>query len=746
MASFKQRRESSVKQVVRQGIRDIVVDDFPVPALRPHHLLIRPGYSLISSGTETASIHQNGALHTVAEHPEHLQKIWGAMKEHGLSRTLAEVKAKFTEYLMLGYAGAGVVVEKHSTVREFEVGDRVSYGGEGTGHGEYILASRNYVTKLPESVPLKLGCFATLGSIAINAVRTSKVAMGDVVVVQGLGLVGQLIIQFVRLQGGVAIGIDLREDRLLLAKKLGAHQVVRAEDAAQAIATTTNGRGADCVIVAAASKSPMPALQALELSREKGRIVIVGAIELSFPWEQMYLKEIELLMARAYGAGCYDPEYEKEGHDYPPSQIRWTANRNMEEFLRVLACRQLEIEPLISHEFPLDQAPLAYATLLEPTNHSLAVVLRYSGDTDPTNGRDEALQPQRKVYVQNERARQVSKQIQQFRVAVVGAGNLSRWVHLPILRKMPELNLKAIYSANGVRGKTYALRFGAEYCTTSYEEILNDPGINVVVIASRNREHAPQALAALRAGKHVFLEKPMAITQDECRLLYREAERTGLHFTIGFNRRFAPLYAEVKKRVAKRTGPAVINCRVNSPGISGAYWMADPSIGGALVGEGCHFIDLMYWLLESEPIRVSAYSLPRGKHEPIGENNLVASFLFADGSIGNLTYSTVGSRQGGGERLEAFAPGIAVSTENFKQFNLANTKRSSRSFWFPKKGYRAQMKHFFDAIRDGLPQEVTVRDGARATVCCLRMLDSAATLEAVPIDLDEALSSNVNLR
>jgi len=731
-----------VKQVVREGIKDIVVDEFPVPEVTPHHLLIRPAYSLISSGTETASIHQNGALQTVAEHPEHLQKIWKALKEHGPVRTVAEVQAKFSDFTMLGYAGAGVVVDKHATVKDFNIGDHVSYGGEGTGHGEYILAARNYVAKLPDSVPFKLACFTTLGSIALNAVRTAKVSMGDVVVVQGLGLVGQLISQFVRLQGGLPIGIDLREERLQMAKTLGAYQVVRADSATQAVMATTNGRGADCVIIAAASKSAAPAQQALDLCREKGRIVVVGAIDMSFPWEQMYLKEIELLMARAYGAGCYDPDYEKGGRDYPLSQVRWTANRNMEEFLRVVATGQLDVEPLISHEFAFEEAAQAYATILDPSKRSLAVVLRYSEDLAAKGAGSEVLQLQKKIYVEKDSKEQKAPRLKKFNVALVGAGNLARWVHLPIIKKTLDATLQAVYSTNGPRGKTYARRFGAAYCTTSYEEILNDPNINVVVIASRNREHAPQALAALRAGKHVFLEKPMAITIDECQALYQEAQTTGLHFTIGFNRRFAPLYAQVKKQLARRNGPAVINCRVNSPGISGAYWMADPSIGGALIGEGCHFVDLMYWFLESEPIRVSAYSLPRGKQEPIGENNIVASFLFADGSIGNLTYSTVGSKIGGGEKIEVYAPGIQVSSEDFKRFEAISSSRKTESFWLPKKGYAAQMEHFFDAIRKGSSQAVTVRDGARATLCCVRMLDSAQSLEPCQINLEEALCPN----
>jgi len=725
-----------VKQVIRRGIREIVVDEVPAPALAPHHILIQPAYSLISSGTESASIHQEGALQAVAEHPEHLQKIWKALKEHGPIRTVAEVRAKFSEYSVLGYAGAGVVVERHNTVRDLEVGERVAYGGEGTGHGEYILAGRNFVVRIPDSVSLKLACFTTLGSIGLNAVRTARIELGDVVVVEGLGLVGQLISQLVRLQGGVVVGIDPREDRLRLAQKLGTNHVAQADGSAtQLVSATTNGRGADCVIISAASKSSAPARQALELCRERGRIVVVGAVDLSFPWEQMYLKEIQLLMARAYGAGCYDPLYEKGGHDYPIAQVRWTAKRNMEDFLRLVASGQVHVDPLISHEFPVEQAPQAYKTIMDPAKGSLAVVLRYPPPVEGSATTGEIPRPTRKFVVRAEGADGAQTNSQDLRVALVGAGNLARWVHLPLLKKISGVSLQAVCSTNGARAKNYALRFGAAYCTADYEEILKDPAIDVVVIASRNHEHCPQALAALRAGKHVFLEKPMAITEEECRLLTREAEQSGRYLTVGFNRRFAPLYAEMKKQLARRNGPAVVHCRVNSPGISGSYWMADPEIGGALVGEACHFADLMYWLLESEPICVSAFSLPRGKQDPIGENNVVASFLFADNSIGNLTYCTVGAKSGGGERVEAFVPGITVSTENFKRLEVIARVRKSRSFWFPKKGYSAQMQYFLDAIRKGIPPEVSARDGARATLCCLRILDSARTLSPCSIDL-----------
>ena len=285
------------------------------------------------------------------------------------------------------------------------------------------------------------------------------------------------------------------------------------------------------------------------------------------------------------------------------------------------------------------------------------------------------------------------------------------------------------------------MRFGAEYCATDYEQILADPEIAAVVIVSRNPQHAPQALAALHAGKHVFVEKPMALTETECLDLYQAVSRSGNQLTVGFNRRFAPTYMALKKQITRRTGPAVVNCRVNSPGISGSYWMADPAIGGAILGEACHFIDLMYWLLDSEPVEVTAYSLPTGKMDPIGENNLVASFRFADDSIANLTYCTVGSRTSGGERVEAFAPGTGAMAEDFKTSMIKTGVVRTSSSWFAKKGYADQMRDFFSAIKEGRPTQVTVLDGVRSTLGCLRVMESARERAPRSIDLEQFLTA-----
>jgi polar amino acid transport system substrate-binding protein len=278
------------------------------------------------------------------------------------------------------------------------------------------------------------------------------------------------------------------------------------------------------------------------------------------------------------------------------------------------------------------------------------------------------------------------------------------------------------------------LRFKADYCCSDYREVLADPKIGVVFIVTRNSSHAGQAIAALRAGKDVFVEKPLALTVEQCRETLSAVQDTGKQLTVGFNRRFAPFYVELKRELSRRTAPAVLNCRVNSPGISGSYWMADVAEGGALIGEACHFVDLMYWLLDSEPVSVSAFSLPTARQDTLGQDNIAASFRFADGSVGNLTYCTVGSKSSSGERLEAFAPGLGAITEDFKKLLIQRKNVSSRSFWIPQKGYRQQIQSFFERLRKGQSAEIGVEDGIRATVACLRMIESASTQMPCVID------------
>jgi predicted dehydrogenase len=646
---------------------------------------------------------------------------------------MRETLAKFSEYAVLGYSGAGILVDRHATVTDLEPGDRVAYGGEGTGHGETILTGRNLAVRIPDAVSFDQACFATLGSIAMNAVRIANPGLSERVVVIGLGLVGQLTAQLARLQGARVIAVDLKPDRVALARKLGAEEALTGGDGLrEAVNQVTDGQGADCVIVAAAAKSAGPCRQALEICRDRGRIVIVGAVDMHFPWLEAYLKEVQVLMARAYGPGSYDPIYEKQGRDYPLPYVRWTENRNMTEVLRLIGTGALNVRDLVTHEFPLEDATKAYQTIMEPGSSSLAVLLRY-----PAASQGDALaayQPVRKIEIPG--ARPATDGV---RFALIGAGNIARWWHVPAIQATAGASLRAVYSATGARGKSYGVRFRAAYCTSSYEQVLADADVDAVLIATRNQHHAAQAVAALRAGKHVFVEKPMALTEEECRDIVQAVDASGKLLTVGFNRRFAPFYIELKRQITRRSGPAVINCRVNSPGISSSYWMSDPAIGGAILGEACHFVDLMYWLLETEPIGVSAFSLPTGRSEPIGENNMAAAFRFADGSVANLTYCTVGSKSSGGERVEVFAPGFGASSENFKKLSIQTAMRRDRSKWWAEKGYEPQLRSFVEAIQAGKQPQVTVMDGARSTVGCLQMLASARALEPQAIDYKAAL-------
>lgn len=727
-----------MKQVIRRGLKEIIVDEVADPQVGKNHVLVRPFYSLISSGTETADIHTDNIMKEVADNPGHIQKVWDIMQKTDPISTINEVRAKFSEYAVLGYSGAGVIVEKGENITDLTVGQRVAYGGEGTGHGETINVGRNLIARVPDNVPFEDACFTTLGAIAMNAVRQAEIQVGETVVVMGLGLVGQLVSQLVRIQGGIVIASDLMKERIELAQETGSDFGIAASDkSVSEIEALTDGRGADCVIVAVASSSPIPVQQAAVMCRERGRIVVVGACPLDLNRDVMYVKDLKLLMARAYGPGSYDPVYEKQGVDYPLAYVRWTENRNMEEFLRLISVGRLDVKPLVTHEFELDKAAKGYETILNADSKSLAVLLRY-----PVNDVADVLnsyKPVRKLEMPNF---QPAKK-DEINVGLIGAGNLAKWSHLPALNKLSGVNLHGVYSSSGARGKSYALRFGANYACSDYEELLNDSDIDVILISSASNNHAKETIAALNAGKHVFVEKPMAVSIEECRDIYKAVKESQKQVCVGFNRRFAPYYLDMKRELAGRTKPMVVTTRMCSPGMKGDFWGGDPKYGGGTVGEGCHFVDLMYWLTESEPISVTAQSLPIGNEEPLGINNITASIKFADGSIGNFLYTTVGSDAGQGELVEVFSNGVVVSSEDFKRVSIKKSKEKKRSRKFAAKGYDLQMEQFIEDIKAGRNTAVSVFDGARATIVCLLMIESAKRGTPIDIDLASILENGV---
>lgn len=705
-------------------MKEIIVDEVADPMVTANHVLIRPHYSLISPGTETADIHTDSIVKEVADNPSHLQTVWNVMMKTDPVSTFNEVRAKFSDYAVIGYSGAGIVAEVGANVTDLSVGQRVAYGGEGTGHGETINVGRNLVARVPDQVSFRDASFTTLGAIAMNAVRIAEIGIGDTVAVIGLGLIGQLVSRLVTCQGGVVTAIDLDHERVELAKRGGADfGIVASETTVAQVRSLTDGRGVDHVIVAAASPSPQPLQQGVSMARDRGRVVMVGACPIEIPRAEMYIKELSFTVSRAYGPGSYDPNYEKRGIDYPISYVRWTENRNMEEFLRLAASGKLNVGDLVSHEFELLDAPKAYEMIMNRQSKTLAVVLKYPIGEAPSV----PFRPVRKIST-NGKPRSGEAEIG---FALIGAGNLAKWAHLPALGKIKEARLRAICSNSGARGKSYAKRFGAEYATSDYAEILGDANVQAVLISSRHKDHAAQAVDALNAGKHVFIEKPLALTLDECRAVNDAVDASGKKLMVGFNRRFAPYYVEMKKQLRKGSGPIVVTTRMNSPGIENG-WAAEEGQGGVVLGEGCHFVDLMYWLTESEPVSVSAHAL--------GGENISASFLFEDGSIGNFVYTVIGSESSGGELVEAFAPGIAVSTEDFKSLTVKGKLRKKRTSWFAAKGYGQQLNSFVQALRSGKDPEITVIDGVRATLCCLQMIESARSGVPQKIDLAAALS------
>jgi predicted dehydrogenase len=713
-----------MRQAVRYGLKEIRVEDLPAPTLRANHVLVGVQASLISSGTETASIKTKGVAHELRENPSHIEKILKVMQATSPLLTIAEVRAKFEELVVLGYAGAGTVLAVHPTVKDVRVGDRVAYGGEGTGHGEVVLAARNLLTPIPASLTYEDAAFATLGAIATNAVRAASLSLGDRVVVIGLGLVGQLVAQIARAEGARVIGVDLQAERIALAKRLGVeHGLVSDASVVENVKSLTDGRGADAVFIAAASKSSVPAQTGMRMCRDRGAMIVVGAVGLDLPWHEMYMKELKLFMARAYGPGSYDEAYERQGRDYPFAYVRWTENRNMGAFLDAVADGRIAVQPLITNRYALDDAPEAYRSIIESPSSTLAVMVQYPA-LDPVASDHSALL-RTKVPVQTA-APAITPVKGDVRLALVGAGNIAKWAHLPVIRKVPGASLRAVQSGTAARTVSYARRFGAAYATSSFQEVLDDAEVDAVLITSRNPQHASQAVASLKAGKHCFVEKPVALTREECDALREASQVSGCIAVTGFNRRFAPDYVALHAAARRASGPLAIQCTVTSPGISGDYWMADPAIGGAILGEACHFVDVIAWVGGARIRSVSAMSLPEEMVGGQGSNTLSVTFALENGNVGSLLYSTLGNAAETGERTIVLGSGLRAETENFRKLWIRGAgQKVSTTRFFADKGYKEQLESFVNAIRGTAAPRVTTQEGIDATLVCLAMIESA---------------------
>jgi len=703
----------------------VAATEVPVPRCGAKDVLVSSRYSLISAGTETASVKRNlkDMVVKAATDPEIRESVRDMLLNDGVGRTADRVLFEMTKWTPLGYSGAGVAIEVGSRVDGMAQGDPVAYGGQ--GHAEYIRAGRNLCVRVPDGVELSEAAFVAVGSIALQAVRRADVQVGDLVVVQGLGLVGQLVAQILQAAGARVLGVDMIGRRLELAESLGLERAFKAGDKLPAeIIRYTGGRGADGVVICASGLSSQVIEHAVAMARDRARLTVVGMINLDVPCEDFYRKELDLVISRSYGPGRYDPQYEQRGLDYPVGYVRWTEKRNMEEFLRLVRAKKVDVRRLVTHEFTLDRAAEAYDTLVRQPEGCLAVLLKCDHKDEP---------PVRTVPTVKRRV-EIEPRAAAAGVAVVGCGSFARQFHMPNIKRSSDLALRTLVDSDAQNAQEMGTRYGAERCTTDYQQALDDPRIDAVAIFTPDNSHADLAVAALKAGKHVFCEKPLATTYEQCRAIAEASSHGGPLCMTGFNRRFAPLMQPVKEIAAGSARPFVASYRVNAGPLPGDNWVFDPErAAGRIVGEVCHFIDLLAWLIDSEPVRVSAHSA--GAAPSLSKlEDVSATFSFADGSVATILYTALGTTVFPKERLELFADGNAVALDDYRRLTVRGRERLDLKNRRGDKGHDAEMQHFTDAILGRARPEVTYVEGIRATICCLKLFESVKTAEPVEID------------
>ncbi|HEX8150424.1 MAG TPA: bi-domain-containing oxidoreductase [Pyrinomonadaceae bacterium] len=701
-----------------------VVADVPAPVAQPGRVLVRAAASLVSAGTERAFVElgRKSLLGKAKERPDLVGKVLEKVKSEGLLSTLRSVREKLDESHALGYSAAGVVVEAGEGVTEFRAGDRVACAGTGyAAHAELLSVPKNLCARLPDGVDFEAGAFATLGAIALQGVRLAEPTLGESVVVIGLGLVGQLAAQLLKANGCRVFGVDLDSSRVELAGRLGADDgCVAGVGVKQAVMRWSRGRGADAVLLTAATQSDEPVELAGEISRLRGRVVAVGLVGMNVPRAAYFQRELTLRVSMSYGPGRYDPEYEERGHDYPLPYVRWTEGRNLEAFLDLAAAGALKTAPLVTHRFPVEDAARAHQLISGDTGESyLAVLINY--DT----GREIERHVPNKVS--NFKFETSNSRV---RVGVVGAGDWARRMLLPNF-KAEGVEFVSIATASGVTARDVGRRYGFARFVSGAEEVLGEENVNLLVIATRHNTHAELARRGLERGLDVFVEKPLALDDEELDALLEAAGRSRGRLTVGFNRRFSPHARAAREFFAERRGPLSILYRVNAGRVPRAHWTQDAREGGGRIrGEVCHFVDFMQYLTGSHVTRVYAEPVASDDREAVDDDSVFVTLKFADGSNGTIAYLAEGDRVLPKERVEIFGAGRAFVLEDYRASAAYAGGRETRSrLRAQDKGVREEVRALCAALRGGGPAPIPLADLANTTRATFRILDSLRTGE-----------------
>ncbi len=719
-----------MKQVV-QNYRtgELWVEEVPVPICRPGGVLVRAGYSLVSAGTERMKVQQArmGLWQMAKARPDKVHQVLQSCKQVGVLETVAKVRERLDALTPLGYSLAGIVEEVGAGLDEFRVGDRVACAGEGLAcHAEFVSVPRNLCVPVPESVDLRDAAFATVGAIALHGVRQAQVGIGDSVLVIGLGLVGQLAVQILKAAGCVVLGVDLDPAKVKLAKESGADVALTRDDThlEDTVRRATKGYGPDVVYLAAATSSTDPLELAGRIVRDRGKVVVVGMLKIEADWQTYYQKEVSVILSRSYGPGRYDRQYEQKGVDFPLGYVRWTERRNLEEFLRLVAAGQVRPSLLSPAVFRIDEAPAAYEELHDhPGKHPAGILFEY-----PAQSRVE-----RKIALAaGPHVPRLPAEL--LRIGVIGAGNFATGTLIPALKRLPNVELRTICSTGGLSARSAGRRHGFLTCASDHAQVLDDAQIDAVVIATRHDSHARLAAEALRVGKHVFVEKPLALNTQQLDEVI-EAYGDGCRILMpGFNRRFSPLSLSVRDHFRGRSSPVEVICRVNAGQIAKDSWYEDGEEGGwRIVSEGCHFIDLIQFLADSN-VRYASGEMVGGALAGAQNANCTVTIGLADGSLGTLIYVVNGDPHYEKERIEVFGQGSAAVIENWRLARIwSNGKCKRVRPGGSGKGHRAELGAFVEAIRSGQPSPIPFEQAVTTTLTTFRVAASLTARRLEPV-------------
>lgn len=720
---------------------EIKIAELPVPQLLPRSVLVRVAASLVSAGTERYTL--EFASKTLAEkahaRPDLVRQVINKARREGLISTIAAVRNRLDQALPVGYSSAGTVIAVGDGVTDLQVGDRVACAGAGyAAHAEIACVPRLLIAKIPAAGPLvsfEEAAFTTVGAVALHGIRTAEVRLGDAVAVVGLGLLGQLTVQMLKAAGCRVLGMDLVPERADFALRSGAMATsTRASEFRDLCRHFTGDQGVDAVLITAETPSSEPVQVAGEIARDRGTVVAVGTVGMNIQRKLYYEKELDFRVSRSYGPGRYDAEYEEKARDYPIGFVRWTETRNMEAFLHLLAEHKLDLKPLITHTFPIERARGAYdlitGRVAEPF---LAIVITYLQEPEMTRRIELPAMPQ-----------PVLTGVQWGpRIGLIGAGNFATSTLLPAIKKVDGVDLVGVCATAGARGQHTGLKFGFRYCTTDEKEILSDPTIDTVVVATRHHLHANQLLRAMRVGKNVFCEKPLCLREPDLAEIIRACFEPGApRLMVGYNRRFAPMAARLRAFLASIPEPLAMHYRVNAGYLPSTHWLQDREQGGGrILGEVCHFVDFLVFVSGSLPVDVHAREIPNAG-QYCGDN-VIISLRFANGSQGTITYLASGDTAYSKERLEIFGGGSVAVLDDFRRLELVRhgSKQTFRSLFRQDKGHCGEWQAFASSVRQHAHAPIPLDQLIATSLTTFRILDSLSCGDAVSVNTTEFVSA-----